>query len=220
MARTGTNESALAKELINQGADVIEFPRWTRTKAPTNTELIENISSYKKILFTSPESVTDFFVDLLNQRIDVRSISATLFGESKKSINAIQEKGLLAEFIDEMDDLEHTLVVGDNYKQQEYDQHDFYLTSCKKVDEKFLPLLARMLGEAQVNTILFPSSSAVKVFMDEGVDKGYIEKELLEKAEIVCLGEKTKNSLQEFSYQADLIPESPSKEGVVNCLRK
>lgn len=220
LARTGTNESPLAKELINQGADVIEFPRWTRTKAPANTEILKNISSYKKILFTSPESVTDFFEDLMNQRIDVRSIRATLFGESTKSVNAIHEKGLLAELIDEVDESEHLLVVGDNYKQQQNEQYDFYLTSYKKVDEKFLPLIARMLDEAQVNTILFPSSGAVKLFMDEGVDKGFIGKELLENAEIICLGEKTKTTLEEFSYQADLVPETPSKEGVINCLRK
>ncbi|MBY0098041.1 uroporphyrinogen-III C-methyltransferase [Mesobacillus maritimus] len=221
MARTDTNESPLAKELINQGADVIEFPRWTKTKAPAHTEILENISSYKKILFTSPESVTDFFRDLFDQRIDVRRITATFFGESTKSVYAIQEKGFLASLAAEMDnDLEHILVVGDNSKQKSYEQHDFYLTSYKQVDEQFLPLLARMLDEAQVNTIVFPSSGAVKVFMAEGVNKGLIGKELLEKAEIVCLGEKTKNSLREFSYQADLVPETPSKEAVITCLRK
>lgn len=210
----------MAKELASQGADVIEFPRWTRTKAPENTGILENLSSYKKILFTSPESVKDFFEDLLNKRIDVRSITASLFGESTKSVNAIHERGLLAGLNDEMDETEPVLVVGDNYKEKQYKQHDFYLTSYKKVDEKFLPIVARMLDEAQVNTILFPSSGAVKVFMDEGVDKGIIEKGLLEKAEIVCLGERTKASLQEYSYQADVVPETPSKEGVVNCLRK
>ncbi|WP_404331034.1 uroporphyrinogen-III C-methyltransferase [Mesobacillus maritimus] len=220
LARTGTNESPLAKELINQGADVIEFPRWTRTKMPVNAEILDKISSYKNILFTSPESVTEFFGDLLDQRIDIRSITATLFGESTKSVNAIHEKGLLARHLDELNELEHLLVVGDNYKQQQYVQRDFYLTSYKKVDESFLPLIARMLDEAQVNTILLPSSGAVKVFMEEGVDKGFVGKELLEKAQIVCLGDKSKASLQEFSYQADLVPETPSKEGVINCLRK
>ncbi|MGM0902313.1 MAG: uroporphyrinogen-III C-methyltransferase [Bacillota bacterium] len=220
LARTGTNESPLAKELINQGADVVEFPRWTRTKMPVNTEILDKISSYKNILFTSPESVTEFFGDLLDQRIDIRSITATLFGESTKSVNAIHEKGLLARHLDELNESEHLLVVGDNYKQQQYVQRDFYLTSYKKVDESFLPLIARMLGEAQVNTILLPSSGAVKVFMEEGVDKGFVGKELLEKAQIVCLGDKTKASLQEFSYQADLVPETPSKEGVIDCLRK
>jgi uroporphyrinogen III methyltransferase / synthase len=220
MARTGTNESLLAKELVSQGADVIEFPRWISTKAPANTEVLKNISSYKNILFTSPESVIDFFADLLKHRIDVRSISATLYGESTKSVKVIEDKGLLAAQLDEMDESEPFLVVGDNYKQQRYGQSDFYLTSIKKVDEKFLPLIARMLDEAQINTIVFPSSGAVKVFMEEGVDKGFIGKELLEKAEIVCLGEKTKNTLQEFSYQPDFVPETPTKEGVVNCLRK
>jgi len=220
LARTGTNESPLAKELIDQGADVIEFPRWTRTKAPANTEILEKISAYKNILFTSPESVTEFFGDLLDHRIDIRSITATLFGESTKSVNAINEKGLLARHLDELNESEYLLVVGDNDKHQQYEQRAFYRTSYKEVDESFLPLIARMLDEAQVNTIFLPSSSAVKVLMEEGVDKGFIGKELLEKAEIVCLGDKTKASLQAFSYQADLVPETPSKEEVINCLRK
>lgn len=220
MARTGTNESPLSKELMSQGADVIEFPRWTSTKAPVSTEIFEQISSYKRILFTSPESVTEFFADLLSQGIDIRSMIAPLYGESLKSVRAINEKGLLAQLTSEMDDEGKLLVVGDNFKQGNVEEGDFYLTSEKKIDEAFLPILARMLEEAEVNTILFPSSEAVKLFMKEGIDKGLIAGELLEKSEVVCLGEKTKAALQEYGYSADIVPETATREGLMNSLRK
>ena len=34
LARTGESASGLAKELMEQGADVIEFPKWKKTKLP------------------------------------------------------------------------------------------------------------------------------------------------------------------------------------------
>ncbi|SEN86883.1 uroporphyrinogen-III C-methyltransferase [Mesobacillus persicus] len=223
LPRTGTDESRMAKELSDHGADVIEFPRWIRTVAPINHELLDKISSYEKILFTSPESVNDFFEVLLNQGIDVRSMKANLYGLSSKSIRAIQAKGLLAELMDEMDVKEEVvkfLVVGDEHQESTFGKTDFYRTSSKEIDKSFLPILARMLEESDINTILLPSSSAVHVLMTEGINDELISNELLEKAEVVCLGEKTEAALRKYGYQADLLPDSPTIESVLKCLKK
>ncbi|MBM4765063.1 uroporphyrinogen-III C-methyltransferase [Bacillus sp. B15-48] len=219
-ARTGTNESPIVKELMNQGADVIEFPRWTRREAPVQNQFLETLSSYNRILFTSPESVAEFFAILVKRGIDVRTISATLYGKSTKSLKAINEKGMLAHLVDEVDDIEdigRLLVVGDN-PQQQYKETDFFLTSIKEVDHSFLPILSRMLEEAQVNTIVFPSSASVKTFFEEGIHKGIISKELLETAEIVCLGNKTEAMLMEHGFKATNIPSTPSMADLLECL--
>lgn len=222
LPRTGTNESRLAKELSDHGADVIEFPRWIRTVSPVNHEILDKISFYERILFTSPESVNDFFEVLLNQGIDVRSMKATLYGLSSKSIRAIQAKGLLAELMDEMDAKEKVdefLVVGDQHLEKTYGTIDFYRTSIKEIDKSFLPILARMLEESEVNTILFPSSGSVKVLMNEGISNQLISNEMLEAAEVVCFGDKTESALREYGYQADQLPESPTFDDLLTCLR-
>jgi len=218
LARTGTKESGLAKELINQGADVIEFPRWKRTKAPVNRDILRKLSAYKQVLFTSPESVTDFFEDLIRERIDVRSLSATLYGKSTKSIKALNEKGLLAQLVQEEANFEESLlVVGDN-SQKPGDGVDFYLTSVKEVDKSFLPIANRMLEEAGVNTLLFPSAESVQVVLKEGVSEGIISKELFETAEIACLGKKTAATLQDMGFKVDRVAATPTRKDLIKAL--
>ena len=55
------------------------------------------ISQYDQILFTSPESVTDFFTILVEQEIDIRQIKAQFYGASTKSVKLLKEKGFLAQ---------------------------------------------------------------------------------------------------------------------------
>lgn len=217
-ARSGTSESRLAKELMNQGADVIEFPRWIRTKAPVNVEILKNLSNYERILFTSPESVTDFFEALFEQGIDIRKLSATLYGKSTKSIKALNARGLLAFLIDELEGSQDLLVVGDNDQKREYTDVDFYLTSIKHVDKGFIPILTRMIDEAQINTFIFSSSGSVNAVMNEGVNKEIIDKGVLMNAELVCLGVKTATTLEAHGLQTDVIPSAPNLDGLLKSL--
>jgi uroporphyrinogen III methyltransferase / synthase len=218
LARSGTNESRLAKELMSQGADVIEFPRWIRTKTPANLGILKNLANYKRILFTSPESVVAFFEALFEQGIDIRHLSAALYGKSTKSIKELNSRGLFASLFDELTGWDGLLVVGDSDQELRYEGTEFYLTSHKKVDEEYMPILSRMLEEAQINTILFSSSGSVNAFFNEGVKRNLVDKDLLETAELVCLGTKTETMLKTYGYKADTIPSKPNIDGVIGCL--
>ncbi|GAA3329304.1 hypothetical protein GCM10020331_076810 [Ectobacillus funiculus] len=97
LARTSAEPSKLARELTEQGADVIEFPKWRAVPAPIDVTILNKIASYDNILFHAPESVHDFFQALIGQGIDVRQVRAKFFGGSIKSVRALRERGFAAD---------------------------------------------------------------------------------------------------------------------------
>jgi uroporphyrinogen III methyltransferase / synthase len=221
LVRTGTNESGLARELSSQGADVIEFPRWTRIKGKPDEMIVNNLSSYERIVFTSPESVADFFEDMIQRSVDIRQLKAKLYGGSSKSVRALADRGLLAESAEklgaETGEDSSLLVVGDRSVRQEHTNGDFYETSTKEIDGQFTPILERMLEEAEINTVVFPSAASVKVLLEEDTGSfGF--RDLLEKAELACLGVITQSALRERGYEADVVSDKADKESLAASL--
>ncbi|MEH7117549.1 uroporphyrinogen-III C-methyltransferase [Neobacillus vireti] len=216
LARTSDSPSELAKELLAQGADVIEFPKWKVTKQPLD---LKRVASYEKIVFTSPESTSEFLAAVIEQEIDVRSIRAELFGMSSKTIKALRERGLVGKLTSELLDSENMLIVGDHHLLQKgFNQAEVIVTSHKELDRQFLPIFQRMLHEAQVNTMIFPSSASVKPFMAAMRDCDINAIELLDGKQVIAMGELT----QAAAFNAGLVstekPVSPSKEALVNYL--
>ncbi|MDZ5473010.1 uroporphyrinogen-III C-methyltransferase [Bacillus sp. 31A1R] len=226
LARTGTNESALAKKLADEGADVIEFPKWKSERIKLDVEIMGQIESYEKILFTSPESVTDFFQSLLEYRMDVRKIKAYFYGLSSKSVKAINEKGFLAELASNMPHEGKLLIIGDSSIEKnkpnftiEFGTGDFLITSEKTVDEQFVPIFKRMLEEATLNTMIFPSSGSVSMFVEEVVEKGILSKEEINQLEIHCYGEETYKMATMFGFMTQAVEGNRTNEEMVQSLK-
>lgn len=216
LARTGESASGLAKELMEQGADVIEFPKWKKTKLPVE---LGNVKEYDKILFSSPESVNEFFEAVIGKGMDIRKIRADFFGGSSKSINALKERGFIARLIEDMPQAGSLLVVGDNDKNN-IENADYLITSEKELDRQFLPIFQRMLEEADVNTMVFPNAAAVGTFT-EGLKACNINAfELLKNVQVVCMGQQTKNAVDRAGLTADGMPESATREALVEYLIK
>jgi uroporphyrinogen III methyltransferase / synthase len=219
LARTGTNESKLAKELSEHGADVYEYPKWKKTSFPIDKTILEKLESYHNILFTSPESVHDFFQILVQQQMDVRKIQAQLFGASTKSISALKDKGLIATPVNQLPRLGTTLIVGDQATCQndvyKIDKFDTFITSIKQIDEPFLPIIKRMLEEAQIDTILFPSGQSVAPFLQE-IDK--ISATLLSSSKIICMGEQSLQTAQQLGLNPFGMPELPTSASLLEFL--
>ncbi|WP_423800468.1 uroporphyrinogen-III C-methyltransferase [Neobacillus sp. SAB-20_R2A] len=219
LARTSEGESELAKELMRQGADVIEFPRWKRIAAPVNEEIMGTISSYQKILFTSPESIEEFFTALKNHGVDIRKITADLFGFSIKTINALKERGFVPALIDEMSDGGKMLVVGDGGAQvQKYDNADFWKTSDKKVDEQFFSIFKRMMDDADVNTVVFPSSASVEPFITALQKFGIETEAFLKNVQVVGMGKQTMGEVAKLGLAESGMPKKATKEALVEYL--
>ncbi|MEH7093671.1 uroporphyrinogen-III C-methyltransferase [Neobacillus vireti] len=216
LARTSTSPSDLAKELLAQGADVIEFPKWKVTKQPLD---LTKVTHVEKILFTSPESAAEFFTAVIEQEIDVRSIRAELMGLSSKTLKALRERGLIAKLAPEMVDSENTLIVGGHHLlQRGFEKSEVMVTSHKELDRQFLPIFQRMLKEAQVNTVILPSSASVKPFMTALAECDIHAIELLKDKQVIAMGELTKTAAVNAGFGSPGVPVSPSKEALVNYM--
>lgn len=218
LARTGTDESELARELMDQGADVIEFPKWKKVTVPVDEAVISRISAYEQILFISPESVREFLQILIAERIDVRRVKADFYGRSTKSVNALNEKGFFADLEGEMPLAGKLLVVGDSNISSEYPHAEKFITSKKVVDEQFMPIFKRVIEEASVNTIVLPSSRAVKTIVEEGIIKEIIPQQLLKTSRVVCMGLRTGEAAGEYGITPDKVLVAPDKTAVIDCL--
>ncbi|WNF23850.1 uroporphyrinogen-III C-methyltransferase [Mesobacillus jeotgali] len=220
LARTGTEESELARELMEHGADVIEFPKWKKISVPADQAVISRIPEYEQILFTSPESVKEFFQIIFDAGVDIRKVKADFYGCSTKSVKALNEKGFFAEVEGKMPPAGKMLIVGNSDFAQKYNHAEMFLTSIKVVDEQFTPIFNRILEEASVNTVVLPSSRAVKTIIEEGIMKEIIPQQLLKTSKIVCMGVRTGEAAIEYGIVPDKVLESPDKTAVVNCLAR
>ena len=220
LARTGFKSSGLAQALTEQGADVIEFPRWKNAEVPVNYDILDKLAHYEEILFTSVESVEEFFQLLMKEQIDIRSLSANLYGLSKKTVTALQERGLLADITDHLFQNEALLVVGDSRVAHKYRNCDLLITSEKVVDDTFLPILKRILHEAKPDSIVFPSAQSVKMFFEEEAVVGLFPPEFLEGVKVICMGNKSEMAAQFYGVQSDGIAETPTREALIDTIKK
>ncbi|WP_419954602.1 uroporphyrinogen-III C-methyltransferase [Neobacillus niacini] len=214
LARTSESVSGLAKELMEKGADVIEFPKWKKTILPVD---LRKVAEYDRILFSSPESVSEFFNAMIEEEIDIRKIKADFYGGSSKSINALKGRGFIAGHSQDMPKEGSLLVVGDD-RQYEVEKADFLVTSKKELDQQFLPIFQRMLEEAQVNTMVFPSGASVGVFI-EGLKKCGIDLfDLLEDVQVVCMGQHSKEQVERAGLESVGMPVSATREALIDYL--
>ncbi|MGV2940154.1 uroporphyrinogen-III C-methyltransferase [Mesobacillus sp. LC4] len=220
LARTGSTESELAKELMEQGADVIEFPKWKKVYVPADKAVIKKIQEYEQILFTSPECVKEFFQIIFEAGIDIRRVKAELYGCSTKSVRALNEKGFFAEVEGKLHPVGKLLIVGDSDITHQYPDAERFLISKKVVDEKFTPIFKRILEEASVNTVVLPSTRAVKTMVEEGILEEIIPQQLLKTSKIVCMGVRTGEAAREYGIVPDKVLESPDKTAVIDCLSR
>jgi uroporphyrinogen III methyltransferase / synthase len=220
LARTGIDESELASELMEQGADVIEFPKWKRVSVPVDQKVMKRIPHYEQILFTSPESVREFFQIIFAEGIDIRKVQADFYGCSTKSVKALNEKGFAAELEGKMPLAGKLLIVGDSDTPNGYPHAELFKTSKKVIDEQFTPIFKRVLEEASVNTIVLPSSRSVKTIIEEGVLKEILPQQFLKAAKVICMGIKTAETVKEYGVCPNEILEAPDKTAVIDCLAK
>ncbi|MDF2855402.1 MAG: uroporphyrinogen-III C-methyltransferase [Neobacillus sp.] len=216
LARTGESVSGLAQGLMEKGADVIEFPKWKKIVIPVD---VSKVTSYDHILFSSPESVEEFFQAIIDKGIDIRKIQADFFGRSSKSLKALKERGFAARPIVDMPETDSLLIVGDDLiVKKEYAQADVLATSKKVLDQQFIPIFQRMMEEADVNTVVFPSKASIGA-MIEGLKECSIEaSELFTNLQVVCMGQQTRNAAEEVGFKTDGIPQSPTKEALIEYL--
>jgi len=222
LARTGTNPSELAVELMSQGADVIEFPKWRSFRVSVNPRLMEKLPNYKKVLFATPESVEEFFLALRNNKVDIRRVAGEVYGISRKTLKALEAKGFFPQIAADMPSEGELLIVGDDNSLKAYKEEsaDLWVTHQKQLDEKYWPIFKRMLGEAQVDTVVFPSSASVEPFL-EGLKNCEVDAdELLQDVQVVSMGKQTLEAVAAAELPSYGMPEQPTKDALVQLLSR
>ncbi len=227
LARSGEGISELAKELMEQGADVIEFPKWKKTRLPVDEKLLAEISSFKRILFANPESANEFFTAISEQGLDIRKIQADFFGGSVKTLRALKERGFISKLVEDMPETGRLLIVGDDrlLKNQleytfRYGTFDAWVTSKKELDQRYFPIFKRMLEEAEVNTVIFPCKASIEPFLAGLKDCGIAGKTFTQSKQVVCMGKQIAFALEEAGLPVSGIPLAATKEAMVEYLKK
>jgi uroporphyrin-III C-methyltransferase len=215
LARTGESKSELAKEFMKLGADVIEFPKWKKTKLPIDQEILAKLPTYEKILFTAPEHVSEFFATVIENGIDIRKVKADLFGGSVKTIKALNERGLTANLVEDLKETEHLLLVGDD---QNYGKADKMVTSKKELDPQFFPIFKRMLEEAVLDTVIFPCKAAVAPFVAGMKECGLEQSEFVNGLSVISMGQQTWNELEKAGYLPKGMPPKATREALIEYL--
>ncbi|MFB6468767.1 uroporphyrinogen-III C-methyltransferase [Cytobacillus sp. Hz8] len=222
LARTGIKSSNLAKSLMDQGADVIEFPKWKKNTFAIDQNILSMIDTYDRILFTSDEAVEEFFEQLFEVGMDVRKIKAVFYGCSSKSIKALKQKGFAAAHEQQMQPDGSLLIVGPEGVNPSFDDKygnfDFLQTSEKWIDEQFIPIFQRMVSEAELNTVIFPSSASVEIFYQTVLSQGLISEDKFAELEVVCMGEKTWETAVRFGLNPGRMPVRPTNDAIVESL--
>lgn len=223
LARTSTTESKVAEQLTQLGADVIEFPKWKKAAVHLDKNIIENIHTYDSILFASPESAVDFFEILFNHGMDIRRIRAEFFVHSKKSMKVLNERGLLAKWADEMEQQGSLLLVGEDHHLQDKgngENCDIMMTSKKQIDRQFMPVFLRMLEEAKLDTLIFPSSASVKPFIEGLKACGLDAYKLIQDIEVVCMGSQTSLAAENAGLKVKCAPKERTVNSLIECLKE
>lgn len=218
LARTGEGKSEWAKALMDQGADVIEFPKWRKTILPARQEWLVKLPNYEKILFTTPESVGEFFATVIQHGLDIRQVRADIYGRSVQTIRALNEHGLLANLAEQWPGAGSLLVVGDDALLNSTGRFDCWITSKKEMDPTFEPLFRRMLGEAEVNTVVIPCKAAIKPLIAGLAASGIDAAAFLADKEIVCMDRQTWNGLLDAGYGPAGMPTEATKEAFIQFL--
>ncbi|MBU9719872.1 MULTISPECIES: uroporphyrinogen-III C-methyltransferase [Bacillaceae] len=222
LARTSEGESDLARQLREQGADVIEYPKWKSTPAIMEEDILSNLCTYDKVLFTSPESVAQFFTILAEREIDIRHLHAEIYVPSVKSKKALSSRGIVAKLATTMEEAGTLLIIGDSTIRSQtlentvnYGSHDVLITSEKTIDEQFLPIVERMLEEADIDTIIFPSSLSIQPIVESSSAAIHT---LLGTSKIVAMGEKTEIMAATHGLNVNIRPTKPTVEELIKSL--
>lgn len=220
LVRTGTEESKVAKELRENGAHVIEFPKWEKTIVHMKQAVIPMISECEKILFTSSETVTEFFDLLAKNHIKT---TAHFFGLSVKTLRVLQEYGLTGRLAEHMPTDGKLLIVGDQHIEIEkqdnilkYGEHEQLITSTKYVNHPISEQIAREIIEMIPDILFFPSKKSVHVFVEQAGKYGV--EQIIEASKIVCMGSSSYEMTKRLGLNPDLMPNVPTIEALLDCL--
>ncbi|MEW9108108.1 MAG: uroporphyrinogen-III C-methyltransferase [Cytobacillus gottheilii] len=215
LARSGVTESRIANKLRDLGADVIEFPKM---KAKKERAELPNLSEYIDILFSSPESVDDFFALLKEEKLDIRSIPRNVYGASSKSIAKLAQFGIMASNMPNDIDPNQLLIIGEKNIEQVYENAHYFYTHEMIIDENYFPIYNRLFEDAAIESVIIPSSTAFTTMMTAAKKMNMDPVSFLKEKMLYCMGKKSSNATSKLTNEQITIPEKPTADELLHMM--
>ncbi|MCM3162485.1 uroporphyrinogen-III C-methyltransferase [Metabacillus litoralis] len=207
--RGSAEEESNAQNLRNQGADVIECPKWTVTENEVDSELLGRLSSYKSILFLSSQAVTAFFNQLKRHRVDIRQIRAELCCQNETALNQLELLGLYPSL--EMPGQENLLIVGSEITAKRklnldstYKEYDYLSIYQSYIDQRYDSIIKRSIEDAELTSIVFTSGDAVETWINGKFHENMFSQENEQSLEIICENDEALDAVLKHGLPAKL----------------
>ena len=214
--------SRTADRLREKGAEVLELPAIRTVPMEDQSRLyaaFDQMEAYQWIIFTSPTGVRVFFEEMIRRGKDIRSLGKArlaVIGEGTKK--ALQERGLLADFIPSVYDGD---TLGRELAEKLSGEEKILIPRAEKGNEKLKAFLMETGAEVddiptyqtlyeksqlidekaefeagQIDCAVFTSASTVKGFVEETKGLDY------SKVKAACIGKQTKAAAESFGMKA------------------
>ena len=226
LAKASGRKGEIAQAIMEQGGEVIEFPRF-ETKSLINEShtsvIIDKIGGYSQIYFTSPDSVYFFFEALALYHIDIRQIKASFFAGSVKSQRTLRKFGCFSKLQGEISSDKSLLLVGEKLSEKEMEplletSFDYFTTHENLMIEHSLITLQRLESEQSLNTIVLPSANSV-IRLYDALEKLYENPlDFFQGKLTIAFGERSLKQAMKQGIKVDISLEEPSLEHLLSCL--
>ncbi|PAD68456.1 uroporphyrinogen-III C-methyltransferase [Bacillus sp. 7586-K] len=165
LAQSSIYRNKLAAQLRELGADVVEIPKLKKISEMTKIKqtILSKIEKYETFIFTSLEATEQFFLDLLSEKIDIRSIKARFYSINEEVLVELTKRGFTATGLDRINSHENMLIIGEN---KDAINGELYATHRVAIDSRFDQIYRRLVEETNYDTIIFPTHLSVNLFND------------------------------------------------------
>ncbi|MDQ0229969.1 uroporphyrinogen-III C-methyltransferase [Metabacillus malikii] len=212
----------LATQLTELGADVVELPKWIKSSKMTGDKrrILEKISQFNSLIFTSVDSAIQFFEDMKTEEIDFRSIQGSIYGYNNEIVQIIKNHGLSASIIDNKTiDNRSVLEIGAlPLEALNSVASKFFKSHEENIDSRFYSIHSRMLEEATYDTIIFQDKQSLATLKNYFQSLGKDFTEYVTDKKIICIGSDTFKKANDLQYNSVELPKDYSLSSLLKEL--
>ncbi|PXV95791.1 hydroxymethylbilane synthase [Lachnotalea glycerini] len=230
--------SKLSELLREKGAEVLEIPCIVTERIPNNETLyscMKEIENFQWIVLTSPTGARIFFEELSSYRVDIRKLNQLKFAViGKGTSQVLEDKGIYPELMPKVYQgkelggiLSQSIKEGDKILIPRARQgakeliEELSKTKCIIYDiptydtlyQESMSELKMEFENAEIDYAIFTSASTVKGFAQAHKNLN------LKKVKAICIGQKTKQTADEYQMQTYVSKEA-TLESLVECLEQ
>ncbi|MDA1477839.1 uroporphyrinogen-III C-methyltransferase [Bacillus changyiensis] len=207
MAIQSGEEENLPKDVLReQGAEVIEWPKWKVTEATMDQVDVDELATFDSLLFTSKTAVQQFFSKLAVLKIDVRQIRGQFYASTPSIKAVLEEYGFVACLQQDHLNLETCLTVGSRGAVQSYSKCQALITHEQMIDNRFTDIVKREVAEFPVDILLFSNRTCVELFMQEAESIGMAIDKTTANIHAICVSEEAKEAAIESGFKLIHVP--------------